>query len=515
MKEIRFFPLLALLLMVGEVTMQAQETPSELTTIYESDTVWFNAIKNYDDNTFLAFGGNLEEECKVLKITYDGDILAEAPVPSYRMSQWRRGGFYNGKFRYASFRADDSDTLPALFVVEVDPEDLSWTRYDCQWEGLDFNHPDNAFLYTSMIHSVFSKDGSLMISYPVDSVWYVNEREAIHLVKFDANGNMVNERVLDSIPFSLSNQFFSTYDSLGCRIVLRNPAHYGFDCHTFDNEFNTISVMEDVGMVYESHPYISGYIGNFECPCFVLTNPYNGLTYSIGCESPLSKGTSKQEVPRSDLDVFMRVFDKDFEVVNWDWGIINPRLNDEGYGAAFSPDGTVYMMGWMDINIYGSNINDNLYVAQTDAFLNKQNEIYFKPAGYHVIPFTIDACPDGGCLVYAKRSNTITGYGDYCIYKITPADFESVEEAHSHGLAVATAYPNPGGNTLNIRTTLQNARVEVYDLNGRLVYNKGIKDITTSINTEGWSSGSYYWKVYSGPSTGSGTLVESGKWIKQ
>ena len=215
-------------------------------------------------------------------------------------------------------------------------------------------------------------------------------------------------------------------------------------------------------------------------------------------------------MPRSDLDVFMRVFDEDFAVLNWDWGIINPRMNDEGYGMAFSPDGTVYMMGWMDISITGSNINDNLYVAQTDEFLNKHNEIYFKPMGYHVIPYTIDFCPDGGCLVYATRRNTVTSYRDYCIYKITPEDFVNVEEAHSHGLAVATAYPNPGGSTLNIRTTLQNARVEVYDLNGRLVYNQEIADVTTSINAEGWSSGTYIWKVYVNSNE-----VESGKWIKQ
>ena len=272
--------------------MQAQEIPSDLTTIYESDSVWFNALRSYNDKMFLAFGGNQEEKCKVLKMSYNGDILDEAPIPSHRMSQWRHGGFYEGKFRYASFRTDDNDTLPMLCVIELDPEDLSWTYYPCQWEGLDFNHPDNSFLYSEMIHSVFSKDGSLLISYPVDSAWHLNETDA-------------------------------------------------FDCHTLDDEFNTVAVVEDAGKVFESHPYISGWIGNFECPHFVQLNPYNGLTYSIGCEGPLSKDNAKAEnKSRSDLDVFMRVFDEEFAVLNWDWGIINPRMNDEGYGMAFSPEGT-------------------------------------------------------------------------------------------------------------------------------------------------------------------------------
>lgn len=510
MKTTRLYTLLVFLLMAGGVNLQAQEYPQNLATIFESDTVWFNAIRNYDTKTFLAFGGNEEEECKVLKISYEGIVVDAAPIPSYRMSQWGHGGFFEGKYRYASFRLEDNDTLPMLCVVELDPGDLSWTYYACQWEGLDFNHPDNPFMYSSMVHTVFSKDGSLLVSYPVDSVWFLNEREAIHLLKFDNQGNMVKERIFDSIPYSLSNQFFSSPDSLGCRLIVRRPVQYGFDCYTLDEEFNTISVREDAGMVYVSMPYISGWIGNFEMPDFVRLNPYNGLTYSIGCEGPLSKEDTKDGVPKSDLDVFMRVFDKDFEVLNWDWGIVNPTKSDEGYGMAFSPDGTVFMMGWMDVSVGGSNYYDNLYVAQTDALLNKQHEIYFKTSKCHVIPYDIDACPDGGCIVYATRINTTSGYKDHCVYKITPEDFVNVEEAHSHGYEVATAYPNPGKDGLNIRTALQNAHVEIYDLTGKLVCKQEIVGNIASINAESWPSGVYFWKVVS-----DGKEAESGKWIKE
>ncbi len=71
-------------------------------------------------------------------------------------------------------------------------------------------------------------------------------------------------------------------------------------------------------------------------------------------------------------------------------------------------------------------------------------------------------------------------------------------------------YPNPGGNTLNIRTGLQNARVEVYDVNGKLIHSQEIKDATTSINSENWILGTYIWKVVS-----NGKEAETGKWIKQ
>ncbi|MBO7617484.1 MAG: T9SS type A sorting domain-containing protein, partial [Bacteroidales bacterium] len=123
-------------------------------------------------------------------------------------------------------------------------------------------------------------------------------------------------------------------------------------------------------------------------------------------------------------------------------------------------------------------------------------------------------CPNGGCIVCSNRSKT-TGYTDYCIFRITPEDFLNVEEAHSHGFAVATAYPNPGKDVLNIRTGLQDAWVEVYDVNGRLVHRQDITENVTGIDAEGWAAGTYIWKVVVGPSTGSVTKAETGKWIKE
>ena len=85
--------------------------------------------------------------------------------------------------------------------------------------------------------------------------------------------------------------------------------------------------------------------------------------------------------------------------------------------------------------------------------------------------------------------------------------YTTVEENKDSEIAL---YPNPGNNTLNICTTLQNACVEVYDINGRLVHNQEITDNVISINVESWPSGAYLWKVVA-----NGKEAESGKWIKQ
>lgn len=71
-------------------------------------------------------------------------------------------------------------------------------------------------------------------------------------------------------------------------------------------------------------------------------------------------------------------------------------------------------------------------------------------------------------------------------------------------------YPNPGGSTLNIRTALQDAHVEVYDMNGRLVHCQSITENVTSINATDWAKGAYVWKVLSGE-----RIVEGGKWVKE
>ena len=76
-------------------------------------------------------------------------------------------------------------------------------------------------------------------------------------------------------------------------------------------------------------------------------------------------------------------------------------------------------------------------------------------------------------------------------------------------------YPNPGKDVLNIRTAVTmwqpyNARIEIYDLSGKLIHNQQIADNITHITTTSWPSGTYIWKVIA-----NGKEVETGKWIKE
>ena len=142
----------------------------------------------------------------------------------------------------------------------------------------------------------------------------------------------------------------------------------------------------------------------------------------------------------------------------------------------------------------------------------------------------IAATRDGGMLLTSGVVKLLNGNRHRAVTKFPAEAVLGVEEAHANGLKVAIAYPNPGHDVLNIRTALTNARVEVYDANGRLIHCQGITENVTSINAEAWAEGVYVWKVYSGVSAlrcfdklsnrssataGSTTLMESGKWIKE
>ena len=123
---------------------------------------------------------------------------------------------------------------------------------------------------------------------------------------------------------------------------------------------------------------------------------------------------------------------------------------------------------------------------------------------------SVYACPSGGCLVVALGSNRETLAQENVIYKVSQSILDDIEEAHDAGFAVAMAYPNPGKDVLNIRTALQNARVEVYDTNGRLIHSQALTENVTGIDATDWAEGVYVWKVMA-----DGKEVECGKWIKQ
>lgn len=154
-----------------------------------------------------------------------------------------------------------------------------------------------------------------------------------------------------------------------------------------------------------------------------------------------------------------------------------------------------------------------------DRNLNTTSEMYYDMGVDSTALWinTLKATRDGGCIIAGHFRNYVENPHDNhpiafhsVVKKFPPEAFNGIEEAHDNGLKVAFAYPNPGNNVLNIRTALPDSHVEVYDANGKLVFNQDITDIVTSIDVEKWSSGIYVWKVVS-----DGKEAETGKWVRE
>ena len=75
-------------------------------------------------------------------------------------------------------------------------------------------------------------------------------------------------------------------------------------------------------------------------------------------------------------------------------------------------------------------------------------------------------------------------------------------------------YPNPGGDVMNIRTSLRNCTLQVYDMQGRMVHQQEITDDVTSVDASNWPSGTYVWKLGIRNEELGIKEVESGKWVK-
>ena len=175
-------------------------------------------------------------------------------------------------------------------------------------------------------------------------------------------------------------------------------------------------------------------------------------------------------------------------------------------------DGSVYFC--YSLNVGVSLDNDSWVVIEKfDEEMNAISEVYYS-TDYDMVWYcaeSITLTRDGGVLMttQTKKLADQSRKGS-AVVKFPAEAFVGIEEAHDNGMKVAIAYPNPGKDVLNIRTGLQNSRVEVYDMNGRLIHSQALTENVTAIDAADWASGTYVWKVFS-----NGKEAETGKWIKE
>lgn len=177
-------------------------------------------------------------------------------------------------------------------------------------------------------------------------------------------------------------------------------------------------------------------------------------------------------------------------------------------------DGTVYYAYTLNDG-FMNNLDSWIIIERLTPDLETIDAYYYdlggENDGNHSSVNSITTTKDGGVLMAFSSYEIGNSANHRCAVAKFPAKaFDGIEEAHANDLELAVAYPNPGSSTLNIRTKLHNARVEVFDALGRIVHRQMITEDVTTINTEVWAKGVYVWKVYS-----NNKEAESGKWVRE
>ena len=163
--------------------------------------------------------------------------------------------------------------------------------------------------------------------------------------------------------------------------------------------------------------------------------------------------------------------------------------------------------GFMD------NLDSYIVIEHLDNDLNTISTLYYGVGNIMLdMVYNIKKTKDGVIIVHDSYTLDHSKYITHITkFPASAFGFENIEEAHAHNLHLAVAYPNPGGDVLNIRTGLRNATLQVYDMQGRIIHQQIITDEVTSIDASKWNSGTYIWNL----KTENGKLkVEEGKWVK-
>ncbi len=87
-----------------------------------------------------------------------------------------------------------------------------------------------------------------------------------------------------------------------------------------------------------------------------------------------------------------------------------------------------------------------------------------------------------------------------------------MDEPQGISASEALVYPNPGGQRFKVKLAMQhqNALLEMFSMNGKLVLRKELNQQQTEINTQTLPQGCYTYRI-----TAEGRKIAGGKWVKE
>ncbi len=336
-----------------------------------------------------------------------------------------------------------------------------------------------------------------------------NVVDKVMFLKFDSRFNVVAEMLYD-----IEDLHFSFLYPHTLNYNIDSTAYY-FMARALNRPWNSQYILDmDLNYLdrisYSCYP--QGVYDSFICNW--IQSPYDGEMYGFG----------EVHTPWQDSELFMFKLNPDnmeaeYNVsTNTENSMRNSVLSGEN--ICFLPNGEIYGLGIYDYNEFSDfTYNSNVcYIGVFDKSINNLSEWYYQISPYYNHYFDNIYYTESDDIIITgeirHKENEVIYYEPYIVkFPASAFDTDNIEEAHAHGLHLAMAYPNPGGDVLNIRTGLRNATLSVYDIQGKMVHQQEITEDVTSIDASGWKSGTYVWELGTENGNGSG-ILESGKWVK-
>ena len=401
---------------------------------------------------------------------------------------------------YLYFYKMDSDLNMIDSVEYLIP--LDTTNNAAFYQAGTWQYP-NISMAKIKLTSSFVEDGCIVGSYTKTQTRYDNYAlDSLFFFKMDFDGNFLVHKGISlgdrgSDPYAFNDQMISNdIGYVHYHSGQNNAKNIGDNCVLVDKDFNYVKTMGvDV-------PPENGWPRRIDFE-MVRKSPWGTTFMSCLIDHGGSSHDAFLQEMTENTGTVVVLHRKEAITDDYDMTALRSpaSFTDDGIIWAYTRDRGL----WRDHDswIMIEKLNRNFELVQ-EVYYPYQERTNLNCNSYYITR-------DGGVLLlsYCHELDS-TNINHYILTKFPAASFEGIEEAHDNGLKVAVAYPNPGKDVLNIRTGLQNACVEVYDMTGKLIHNTEISHNVISINAESWPSGTYIWKVIS-----NGKLAESGKWLKE
>ena len=372
-------------------------------------------------------------------------------------------------------------------------------------------HFRNVYCGYIHIYSAFEDDGYITGVYSkMESASHEERHDSVFLFKMDFNGNFLLRKGYKAgcgTSIMACNRQQMVKNDNGYAIYYRGCPDYHGIVEYYDDDFNYLAT-RDVLLPGDSSPLLtSGLLDVFS----VMRSNHN-TTYV--CSDFVGPGVNpNDEIRLYEIDDDLNNSTELLPVLNYIERSTPQHDRTSMRSIDMTKDGGIYFTYTLNCGFY-DNKDSWIVIERLDSdfdtiatFFYNENDVYNKAT-------CITTTKDDGLLLVSYSydiNNHDKRWSKVSKFPASAFGIDNIEEAHANNLHLAVAYPNPGGDMMNIRTGLRNAVLSVYDIQGRKIHEQEITDDITSVDASKWQSGTYIWEL----KTENGKLkIEEGKWVK-